>query len=72
MKNSVLLLIVLLLTYSLDIEAQQCRPSGQIRGRKHYTTYKCSPQVIGHTKAFLTLNSFEAGGDGGGPSECDK
>ncbi|KAG9452635.1 hypothetical protein H6P81_005539 [Aristolochia fimbriata] len=39
---------------------------------KLYTTYKCSPPVSGHTKAILTLNSFEKGGDGGGPSECDK
>ncbi|GLT28901.1 hypothetical protein SLA2020_038030 [Shorea laevis] len=38
---------------------------------KPYTIYKCSPPVSGHTKATLTLNSFEAGGDGGGPSECD-
>ncbi|GFY92536.1 hypothetical protein Acr_08g0009320 [Actinidia rufa] len=36
-----------------------------------YTTYKCSPAVSGHTRATLTINSFEAGGDGGGPSECD-
>ncbi|KAK8718335.1 hypothetical protein V6N13_045572 [Hibiscus sabdariffa] len=38
---------------------------------KLYTTYKCSPPVSSHTKATLTLNSFQAGGDGGGPSECD-
>ncbi|RZC18643.1 putative ripening-related protein 2 [Glycine soja] len=38
---------------------------------KAYTTYKCSPAVSRHTKAELTLNSFEKGGDGGGPSECD-
>ncbi|KAJ8448161.1 hypothetical protein Cgig2_031885 [Carnegiea gigantea] len=36
-----------------------------------YTTYKCSPRVRRRTKAILTLNSFEQGGDGGGPSECD-
>ncbi|CAN4111620.1 unnamed protein product [Withania somnifera] len=36
-----------------------------------YTTYKCSPPVTGNTKAVLTLNSFQKGGDGGGPSECD-
>ncbi|CAN4111628.1 unnamed protein product [Withania somnifera] len=36
-----------------------------------YTTYKCSPPVTGNTKAILTLNSFQKGGDGGGPSECD-
>ncbi|KAE8734390.1 putative ripening-related protein 5 [Hibiscus syriacus] len=38
---------------------------------KLYTTYKCSPPVSSRTKATLTLNSFQAGGDGGGPSECD-
>ncbi|XP_039001273.1 kiwellin-1-like [Hibiscus syriacus] len=38
---------------------------------KFYTTYKCSPPVSSHTKATLTINSFESGGDGGGPSECD-
>ncbi|KAL0397891.1 UNVERIFIED_CONTAM: Kiwellin-1 [Sesamum calycinum] len=38
---------------------------------KLYTTYKCSPAVSGTTKAVLTINSFEKGGDGGGPSECD-
>ncbi|KAL9396904.1 hypothetical protein Peur_011157 [Populus x canadensis] len=84
------LLVVLVLTYALHIEAQQCRPSGQIRGTnpppdqcnqendsdcckdgKYYTTYKCSPLVSSHTKATLTLNSFEGGGDGGAPSECD-
>ena len=27
--------------------------------------------MTGNTKAILTLNSFEKGGDGGGPSECD-
>ncbi|RVW81247.1 putative ripening-related protein 2 [Vitis vinifera] len=39
---------------------------------KLYTTYKCSPAVSSHTKAVLTLNSFEKGGDGGAPSECDR
>lgn len=38
---------------------------------KLYTTYKCSPQVSQRTKVTLTINSFEKGGDGGGPSECD-
>ncbi|KAJ9681512.1 hypothetical protein PVL29_020400 [Vitis rotundifolia] len=36
---------------------------------KLYTTYKYSPAVSSHTKAVLTLNSFEKGGDGGAPSE---
>ncbi|KAL2477824.1 putative ripening-related protein 2 [Forsythia ovata] len=38
---------------------------------KLYPTYKCSPPVSGTTKAILTLNSFEKGGDGGVPSKCD-
>ncbi|XP_057496712.1 uncharacterized protein LOC130781525 [Actinidia eriantha] len=38
---------------------------------KLYPVYRCSPIVSGNTKAVLTLNSFQAGGDGGGPSECD-
>jgi hypothetical protein len=38
---------------------------------KMYTTYECSPPVSSYTKAYLTLNSFQSGGDGGGPSECD-
>ncbi|KAL9385465.1 hypothetical protein Peur_022475 [Populus x canadensis] len=90
MKNSVLILAILVLTYTLHIEAQQCHPSGRIRGTnpppdqcnqendsdcckngKYYTTYKCSPPVSGSTKATLTLNSFQKGGDGGAPSECD-
>ncbi|KAM7277537.1 hypothetical protein ACFE04_004671 [Oxalis oulophora] len=42
-----------------------CKPG------KFYTTYTCSPVVEKHTKAILTINSFEKGKDGGGPSECD-
>lgn len=38
---------------------------------KFYPTYTCSPPVSGNTKAVLTINSFQKGGDGGGPSECD-
>ncbi|KAF9596992.1 hypothetical protein IFM89_014706 [Coptis chinensis] len=36
-----------------------------------YTIFNCSPPVSNPTNALLTLNSFEEGGDGGGPSECD-
>jgi hypothetical protein len=79
-----------LATLCLSIEAQPCKPSGNIRGRKPppnqcnqendsdccadgklYPIFKCSPGVTGRTKATLTLNSFEKGGDGGAPSECD-
>ncbi|CAN0908485.1 KWL1 [Linum grandiflorum] len=38
---------------------------------KRYTTFTCSPSVTAHTKATLTWNSFEKGGSGGAPSECD-
>ncbi|KAK7349527.1 hypothetical protein VNO77_06963 [Canavalia gladiata] len=44
----------------------ECCKHGEV-----YTTFKCSPPVSHHTKAILTLNSFEKGKDGGGPSECD-
>ncbi|KAJ1408593.1 RlpA-like domain superfamily [Sesbania bispinosa] len=36
-----------------------------------YPTYNCSPPVSSHTKALLTLDSFQKGGDGNGPSKCD-
>ncbi|KAF6175166.1 hypothetical protein GIB67_022847 [Kingdonia uniflora] len=84
------LLMLLLLTVCLEVEAQSCRMSGRVRGRKPppgqcndendsdccvqgkmYPVYRCSPPMSSHTKAWLTLNSFQKGGDGGGPSECD-
>lgn len=52
----------------------QCNPENQsecCKKGKLYHTYKCSPQVSKRTKATLTINSFQKGGDGGGPSECD-
>ncbi|CAB4300355.1 unnamed protein product [Prunus armeniaca] len=89
-RGSIALLVILLSTICLVTEAQKCRPSGKIRGRKApagqcnkenqseccvagkmYPTYTCSPPLSGSTKAYLTLNSFEKNGDGGGPSECD-
>ncbi|XP_019176231.1 PREDICTED: putative ripening-related protein 1 [Ipomoea nil] len=38
---------------------------------RFYPLYKCSPPVSKTTAAVLTLNSFEKGGDGSSPSECD-
>uniref|UniRef100_A0A0E0LE31 Uncharacterized protein n=1 Tax=Oryza punctata TaxID=4537 RepID=A0A0E0LE31_ORYPU len=38
---------------------------------KTYPQYRCSPPVTATTSAVLTLNSFEKGKDGGGPSECN-
>ncbi|XP_030518966.2 kiwellin-1-like [Rhodamnia argentea] len=68
-------------------EAQACRHSGKLRGTRgkrdtahgsdccksgeFYPTYRCSPPMTGRTKATLTLNSFEKGGDGDAPSECN-
>ncbi|KAF2914156.1 hypothetical protein DAI22_10g141200 [Oryza sativa Japonica Group] len=37
---------------------------------KAYPQYRCSPPVTAAAGAVLTLNSFEKGKDGGGPSEC--
>uniref|UniRef100_A0A0E0K2T2 Ripening-related protein n=1 Tax=Oryza punctata TaxID=4537 RepID=A0A0E0K2T2_ORYPU len=63
--------------------AGECNPSGTLRpSRSHscedcckagrsYPTYACSPATTGSTKAVMTLNDFDAGGDGGDPSECD-
>ncbi|CAL4886521.1 unnamed protein product [Urochloa decumbens] len=63
--------------------ADGCQPSGTLRPTKShscdecckagqaYPTYQCSPPVTGSTRAIMTLNDFEEGGDGGDPSECD-
>ncbi|GKB40365.1 putative ripening-related protein 1 [Tanacetum coccineum] len=37
-----------------------------------YTTYRRSLLAMGKTRATMTINSFEKGGDGGGASECDE
>ncbi|CAL4968059.1 unnamed protein product [Urochloa decumbens] len=65
--------------------ADGCQPSGTLRPTKShscdecckvgqaYPTYTCSPPVTGSTtKAIMTLNDFEEGGDGGDPSKCDE
>jgi hypothetical protein len=88
---SFLLPAILLLTSCLDVEAQECNPSGVMSGTnppprqcnrenhseccvegKMYTTYQCSPPMSSQTKAILTLNIFEEGGDGGNKSQCDE
>ncbi|KAF9613795.1 hypothetical protein IFM89_011964 [Coptis chinensis] len=56
---SVLLVVILSLSTNI-LEAQACKPSGKVRGVK-------PPPVSSNTKAVLTLNSFQEGGDGGGP-----
>ncbi|EEF51180.1 kiwellin-1 [Ricinus communis] len=85
-----LLLFVLVASATVMAEAQKCKPSGRVKGKKppnecnhnndsdcceegkFYTTYTCSPPVTKSTKATLTINSFQKGGEGGGPSECDQ
>jgi len=62
----------------------QCHPSGSLEGPSTghicgecckpghlYPKYQCSPPVTKSTRAVMTLNNFEEGGDGGDPSECD-
>ena len=67
--------------------AGTCRASGVLHGKagkckkingaeccvegRSYPQFRCSPPVSAKTPATLTLNSFEKGKDGGGPSECD-
>nr|XP_010933166.1 putative ripening-related protein 2 [Elaeis guineensis] len=67
--------------------AETCSPSGELVGKagncntennseccqagRKYPQYHCSPTVTGATRATMTINSFEEGGEGGGPSECD-
>ncbi|XP_021767054.1 putative ripening-related protein 1 [Chenopodium quinoa] len=51
----------------------QCNPNTAncCEAGQSYTTYDCSPPVTAQTQAVLTLNNFDEGGDGGGPSKCD-
>ncbi|GJM87881.1 hypothetical protein PR202_ga03879 [Eleusine coracana subsp. coracana] len=67
-----------------EVVADGCQPSGALRPSKShscedsckagrsYPTYTCSPPTTsggsGATKAIMTLNDFDAGGE---PSECD-
>ncbi|XP_006647576.1 putative ripening-related protein 2 [Oryza brachyantha] len=61
-----------------------CKPSGTLRptrshscedccsARQSYPTYTCSPAITGSNNAVMTLNNFDADGEGGSdPSECD-
>lgn len=38
---------------------------------RNYTAYWCSPPVNNRTEGVLNLSGFDAGEDGGGPSQCD-
>ncbi|KAL4311223.1 hypothetical protein GQ457_01G055450 [Hibiscus cannabinus] len=47
-------------------DSSACCVDGQF-----YDIYDCSPPVSRHTKANLTLQSYDHGGDGSPPAECD-
>ena len=51
----------------------QCDPHTDdcCQANRVYKTFECSPPVSKHTKAILTINDFQKGGDGGGTSACD-
>lgn len=55
-----------------DPPSGQCSQGCCVQGAS-YDTYTCSPplSVSGQTQAYMTLNSFEEGGDGGSPASCD-
>ncbi|KAJ6679650.1 LIPID TRANSFER PROTEIN [Salix purpurea] len=79
MKNSALLPIVLLSTYSLKFlklsNAVQAAKSGAGSHLPTNTTKKMiqiAVKTASTTQLINVHHSFEAGGDGGGPSECDK
>ncbi|KAI4303515.1 hypothetical protein MLD38_039131 [Melastoma candidum] len=71
----VLLLLVLISVATPALGA----PGGRHRGHGGKSKHKggkchgasCFSPARGHMNAILTLNSFQKGGDGGGPSECD-
>ncbi|XP_061997143.1 putative ripening-related protein 2 [Rosa rugosa] len=62
-SGAFLFIFIILVTICLCIEARTYNPSGKIVGKM--------PPMSERTKATLTINSFEKGGGGGGPSECD-
>ncbi|KAJ0622983.1 putative RlpA-like domain superfamily, kiwellin [Helianthus annuus] len=69
MKNFIILqasfyvLLILIISNSLQTNAQICRPSGHIRGRK--------PPPGQCMENNDSLCCFSEGGDGGAPSKCD-
>lgn len=67
MKTSTLVFLFLITLLASSIEARR----GNWRG-KNTTTGQHSLFACGNTMAVMTLNNFEKGGDGGGPSECDE
>ncbi|KEH18878.1 Ripening related protein family [Medicago truncatula] len=57
--QTMIILVILVSTLCSSIEASTRKPNRRRFKPEH------------RHKAILTLNSFEKGGDGGGPSECD-
>ncbi|KAL7610666.1 hypothetical protein Lser_V15G14362 [Lactuca serriola] len=60
--------VILLVLLSLLINTAQSRGKNVT---SNYSLTKNSALDSGGTPAIMTINSFEKGGDGGGPSECD-
>ncbi|PNT67618.1 hypothetical protein BRADI_3g29645v3 [Brachypodium distachyon] len=77
--GTVALLVLVMLsmshvTSSLRSGLGVCRASGYLPGKAGHCEKSNDPDCCEDgksTKAVLTLNSFEKGKDGGGPSECD-
>ncbi|KAJ1389282.1 RlpA-like domain superfamily [Sesbania bispinosa] len=61
--QTILFLLILVPNFWLNIEAATCKPNERIREKmplsSHCNEDKVSLQVSQHTKAVLTLNSFE-------------
>ncbi|XP_076906992.1 putative ripening-related protein 1 [Bidens hawaiensis] len=54
-----------------NLRGENTTLSQGVNGFDH-SAYKQRSLLASGTKATMTMNSFEKGGDGGGPSECDE
>lgn len=84
-QTTILFLLILVSSFclmSIEASTTTCRHnSGRIKGKNPHSTqcnhhqedHNTHHQVSSshHIKGILTLNSFEKGGSGGAPSECD-
>ncbi|KAF4349036.1 hypothetical protein F8388_019521 [Cannabis sativa] len=70
-SSSILCFLLILITPNLLSinEAKSCNPSGKIRGKKP-PPGQCNPE--NQSECCKRGKFFGKGGDGGGPSECDK
>ncbi|KAI3693372.1 hypothetical protein L6452_33207 [Arctium lappa] len=82
-----ILFSILITLFISSSDAQFCTPNEKLAGKnpflgrlndsdrckngKFSVTSKGSPLVVSNTNSIMTINSFEKGGDGGQPSECD-